>query len=156
MGRGNVRDLLAFDPGAVTGWAHFVDGVLMVAGAFRQGKGPAHVFEVVPGHREGLAVVIEKPVIYREESKGDPNGLITLAIRAGEIGGLFRGSAKVEYIRPSTWKGSTPKPINHARTMAKLKDLEKDRLPKLAKSNAHNMLDAIGLGLWWLEKERLR
>jgi len=141
--------VIAFDPGAITGWATFRGPELLGAGIIRD------VGEV---HLGGATLVlIEKPLIYALDSKGDPNNLITLAIRAGELGGWAKTQGiPVRYVYPRTWKGTVPKAIGNKRTLAKLSDREKERLPEMAKSNAHNMLDAVGIGLWWLEKGNLR
>lgn len=153
MGRKLVGNVAAFDPGAVTGFACFYEAELINAGVTKSLDGiEVEVAEVAE------VALIEKPVIYPTNSKGDPNDLITLAIRAGEIGGLFLTErwAPVQYIRPQQWKGQTPKTINHKRTLNKLTMAEIQRLPKIPKSKAHNMLDAVGIGLWWLEKEGIR
>jgi len=141
--------IVAFDPGGCTGWALFEGAELAEAGT---------------GTRVGdcdlggaIIAIIEKPLIYPIDSKGDPNDLITLAIRAGEIGGWTRClGIEVQYVTPRQWKGTTPKDISHRRILGRLSNVEKQRLPKLPKSKAHNMLDAVGIGLWWLEKGNLR
>ena len=152
--------IIAIDPGACNGYALFFSGALVFAGVFK-GEDieelPTHCFLSFSGGLVYDTVVIEIPVIYPQDSKTDPNNLITLALRAGSIAGRFRhANRKVEYVKPGTWKGQTPKDINHRRTMGKLTDEEKECMPKLPKTKAHNMLDAIGIGLWWLTKKRIR
>lgn len=152
--------VIAIDPGACNGYAIFYSGALVFAGVFK-GEDieelPRQAFMQFSGGFALDLVVIEKPVIYPLDTKGDPNQLITLAIRAGEIAGRFRyANREVEWVKPRTWKGTAPKDITNRRTLAKLTDEEKECLPRLPKTKAHNMLDAIGIGLWYLEKKRIR
>jgi len=145
--------IVTFDPGACTGWANFLGATLRTAGVIQDTDQIGHD----SGAWDATLVLIEKPLIYATDTKTDPNNLVTLAIRAGEIGGWVKAfTVPVQYVTPRKWKGTTPKDISHRRILAKLSDTEKQRLPKLPKSKAHNMLDAVGIGLWWLEKGGLR
>jgi len=99
--------------------------------------------------------VIELPRIYNP-SPVPPNDLLDLAVLVGDLRGYYRRLGfKVELVYPRTWKGTVPKKIHNARTLAKLTAAEVELLPKRprAKDYDHNMLDSVGLGLWWLEKE---
>jgi len=142
--------IVTFDPGACTGWAVFKDTECL-------GAGIVYELRQLTLTTSTTLVIIEKPLIYSLDSKGDPNDLIKLAIRAGELGGYAKNlDIPIQYVTPRKWKGTTPKHISHRRILAKLSDTETQRLPKLPKSKAHNMLDAVGIGLWWLEKGGLR
>lgn len=96
--------------------------------------------------------VIEKPKVYkRTKSKGDPNDLITLAIRVGEYKQYFQSiGAKVGLVWPSEWKGQEDKGLNNARVVAALSPLERGRLKGalqyVSTSKQNNVIDAIGLG----------
>lgn len=91
--------------------------------------------------------VLEVPVIYdRRRWEGDPNDLVAIAA----AGGFVLGTAtpkRFKTITPQDWKGQTPKPIQAKRTLAKLSKQER----KLAFSD-HNVVDAIGIGLWELQR----
>jgi hypothetical protein len=104
----------------------------------------------IEGHIEGSLprdVVIEIPRIYLGKGKGDLNDLIDLAVLAG---GLSTLGTSAYFVTPSEWKGQTPKDVMAVRVRAKLTPQE------LALFNAcdcpaslrHNVLDAIGIGLW--------
>jgi len=147
----------AIDPGATSGFAQFTAGKLFAADTFAGEKLP----EV--WHR-GYAqtLVLEVPRIYPGNSKGDPNDIIKLAMRAGEIRGHYIRTASVRIVEvfPRTWKGNVPKDIHHARVLAALDEQERGvlapRARRVTKTNPHgfdhNMLDAVGLGLWFLQR----
>jgi hypothetical protein len=110
-------------------------------------------------------VVIEKPQVY-PKSPGDPNDLIDLAIVVGRIAGHFEVAQplsrsqppRFSFYKPSQWKGQTPKPIHHARIRAELErqgTLSCVEIPR-AKSLAHNIWDAVGLGLFHIKKTKGR
>jgi hypothetical protein len=137
--------LIAIDPGADAGWAVFDERLRLVS----CGLGAPHT--------EGLAVrkaIIEKPMIYPGgKQKARPADIITLAVRAGESGGLLRSAGvDVQYVEPFRWKGSVPKDVCHARIWGKLTDVERgivDSAGKgIAPSKRHNILDAVGIGLF--------
>lgn len=140
--------LIAIDPGKTTGWAFFCQKKLVKCGVTK-GSPPA-----LPAL--GLTTfeaIIEKPQTY-PMSPVDSNDLITLGILVGEWKEyLYRHGAKVELVLPTTWKGAVPKPIHGKRVLASLLKEEKAVLPK-AKKHDHNMIDAVGLGLWKLERTR--
>lgn len=165
--------LLAIDPGVDTGWALFLSsGRLIDCGLGHPGQ--SQHFRT----RDLARVVIEHPMIYPRGQTPDPNAIVRLAVNAGEWGGRFGPFADVTYVFPNRWKGSVPKDIHQARVWAKLSEEEKtvvdlsirarrrvspgrppntpeppQILPlrtKIAPSKRHNMLDAIGLGLYTL------
>jgi len=102
-------------------------------------------------------VVIERPQIYaRSRSKGDPNDLISVALAAGLIVGemlVDEGDTQVFEYLPAQWKGQAPKTVITERTKRALASAELSRvvLPSAA-SLAHNVWDAVGLGLYHLKK----
>lgn len=102
-------------------------------------------------------LVIERPQVYvASRSKGDPNDLITLALMAGAtVADVTNGRdiSVVEY-RPAQWKGQVPKHVMTQRTIRSLSDDERDRVQPCPRSLAHNVWDAIGLGLYHLRGQR--
>lgn len=128
--------LLAIDPGTDTGWAVFSGKVLADCGL---GTPPAE-------YARPDRVLIEVPKF--RPSDPNPQSLIVLAVKAGEHGGRY---AKPEYLIPNDWKGSTPKPISHARIWGVLDPAEQGivdrKLRGVAAGKRHNVLDAIGIGL---------
>lgn len=137
---------IAVDPGIDTGWALFdVKGDLEECG----------LGDVFP-FRTSAKVVIEKPEIYAARfMKGNPNDLITLAIRVGRYQQVLeqRGNhCEVKLVLPKTWKGQVPKEIMAARTLQSLSEKEKEvfmvQTKGITKSKMHNVWDAVALGKW--------
>lgn len=136
---------LAIDPGLSTGWATLdACGRLVACGAGQD----------FPVHSNRFAI-IERPQVYRAgKSKGDPNDLVTLAIRVGryqerlEVAGVH-----VDLVLPTSWKGQVPKTIHHDRVNAALAETERAIVARVAKSaNARgyddNVWDAVALAKW--------
>ena len=129
-------NLLAIDPGACTGWATF--GELKQLLACGIGDPPVEL----AGH-----VIIELPQVYPQQPV-PPNDLITLAFLAGRYAG--RASGEVFTVFPHQWKGNLPKEVCAARVRMKLSSEEKKIVDDcdLPKSQMHNTMDAIGIGLF--------
>jgi len=147
--------MIAIDPGKWSGWALFFHGKLQAAGVLSE----ATILDKPPMVEWAPAVaVIEIPRAYPlGKGKGDPQDLIKLAILAGDLRGFYRRHGlHTELVEPRRWKGTVPKDIHGERVLGALAPDEAAILPTLPKSKRHNMVDAIGLGLWWLEKEDMR
>lgn len=146
--------MITIDPGKKTGWARFFPHslpehrVLVGCGLWdiddRKWKG-----NLGPPDWD-LETVIEKPVIY-PRSKARPNDIITLAILAGRIAGLRPGAVWVE---PRKWKGNLDGDLMNVRILKALTEEERRvyfaAADKVAESYRHNIIDAIGIGLWKL------
>lgn len=132
--------LLAIDPGNDTGWALFENGMLIDAGLY---------FPPLDGAIMDL--VIERPTIY-PRSKARPADIVTLAINAGMHAGRASSLTSIHWVEPRTWKGQVRKKIHHSRIVKLLSEDEKCVLRRLGvtEGKAHNVLDAVGLGLWKL------
>jgi hypothetical protein len=94
-------------------------------------------------------VVIERPQVYvASKLKGDPNDLIGLAVVVGGVAMMFSlDGAKIYTYLPREWAGQVPKEVRWGRAQAYLRPDEKKRIQWPAKSLAHNVQDAIGIGL---------
>lgn len=57
---------------------------------------------------------------------------------------------------PSAWKGSVPKPVHNKRVLGKLTAAEELAIDFCAPHLQNNVTDAIGLGLFWLKKTKVR
>ena len=140
--------LLAIDPGRTTGWAYFFDGQLQKAWACSQE-------EALVAQLHVSDVLIEKPCWYGKDNKVDANDLISLGVFVGQLKQLYESrDAMVGLVLPVTWKGTVPKKIHNERVLDALTSEERLRLPfrLRAKDYDHNMLDAVGLGLWKLRR----
>lgn len=107
--------------------------------------------------------------------------VVQLAAIGGTLAGLIAGAsgATVEPVTPSAWKGSAPKPVAHGRMWDRLSDDERLLLGGEATATqiaaakrrgaacrwdparspyypatwvTHNVLDAVGIGLWKLQR----
>jgi hypothetical protein len=149
--------LLAIDPGADQGWALFDPNRHLIACGLGDPRAcELHVIKDIS------RVILEKPMIYpggRQQAR--PADIITLAIRAGETGGLYRQwpGVEVEYVEPFRWKrGAIKKEVCHERMWLKLTKPEKDVIAAaiaqgvgrkgMPASKQHNMFDAISIGLY--------
>ncbi len=153
--------LLAIDPGLnACGCAWFRHGVLTCA---RLSGHVSPTWHSVPQRAASTAgevsgdfgvperLVIEWPQVYRLGGRAgaDPNDLLGLAAVAGAVAAHYY-DATINVYKPAEWKGQVPKEVHHARIMRFLSDAEKLAIPKLPKTKLHNVLDAIGLGLFHL------
>ena len=102
-------------------------------------------------------VVCEIPQIYKQ-SPGDPNDLVAVTLVAGALCARFT-DANITTVVPSEWKGQVPKSAHHPRIMRALREPEKailDIAQRKAGEAFHNVMDAVGLGLWYLNKNGQR
>lgn len=167
------RIVLAVDPSiAESGWALFVreaaGHTLLAAGlahlpaswraATRTERIDAMVRQIESeaagvAHLQATDCVLERPVVRNAASsgsKGDPNDVLLLGILCGAIAlSQHRAGVRVTMIKPEEWKGQTPKDISVERSQARLapSELARVKLPT-AKGLAHNVWDAVGIGLW--------
>lgn len=138
--------LLAIDPGADSGWAIFFGGMLVSCGL---GQEPN------PAPKTGFPlVVIEHPVIYPGGKTRNPNDVLKCAVSAGEWAGRYRrDGGEIRYVLPRDWKGTIDGDTCNRRAIEKLEDHERQvfedalRTQRFGKKK-HNVLDAIGLGLF--------
>lgn len=150
--------LISFDPAVHhVGWAAFDAGKLARCG-LENGKplGAAleRRFRAGTGGWQGLRVIVEVPQVYQQRNwRGDPNDLIEVALVAGRVAQSFGADGpEAELIRPHAWKGNAPKEVMLKRIVNRLDDAEQAVLhtAKVPGSLRHNVIDAIGIGLWAL------
>jgi hypothetical protein len=132
---------LTIDPGIATGWALWSAVRLLECG-----------LGTPPARADLEAVWIESPVIY-PHSRARPNDILKLARDAGAHAGLYLSlGVNVRFVEPARWKGQVPKTIHHARVWSQLQPGEQSIVHEgclgVAPSKRHNVLDAVGMGLW--------
>lgn len=157
--------LLALDPGLQHfGCALFNDDLQLHAAALVRAKKSPHTvagaFEMKSlvqswlfqqGVHEMLQVVCEVPRIYPAKNRrGDLNDLITLAGFAYAVSGLS-SFMPLQYF-PRDWKGTIDPDVCNARVLARLSKVEQERIEPCPASLRHNVLDAIGIGLFHLDR----
>ena len=129
--------MISIDPGVNgCGWAEWSSYELYKVG-----------FGVPPNWNDTL--IIELPQVYMgSKSKGSPNDLIKVAFAAGQtvMGRVY------ETVSPRQWKGTIKKEAMLKRILSRLDDRELSLLKGLGlpKTVEHNVIDAVGIGLWKL------
>lgn len=158
-----MNHVLAIDPGLrATGYAYFCNGKLIRPGLKRcklseRAEIAAYIArELAVEFLKPLdALVVEVPQVYQPRlMKGDPNDLVSVALVAGAI--LQLPSIVRRVVSPHQWKGTTPKEISHRRVLMALSAGERRLLEELdaPASLLHNVLDAIGIGQWFMGQKR--
>jgi hypothetical protein len=148
-----VSDLLCFDVGRrMSGWAQFVSRRLVRAGhcSFEE-----LIVCLVP--QLGSKVLIEFPNKEKHRKEIPLDDLLQLARRCGRLEQHYGGHGYVvDLVLPSTWKGSVPKRVMNDRVLSRLVEAERSLLPRRPRAGDydHNMLDAVGIGLWKLGRLR--
>lgn len=160
-----VENLIAIDPGNVTGFALFVRGpgenadrnVLTECG-ITKGR-------YLPAHGKRYHVAIERPQADDRQTKdGKPIPLtskMTLAWNAGKQAGWYEAFGHtVGEVEPRAWKAQLSKEQCWEQVKIRLTDSERamvyEARRSIADSYAHNMYDAIGIGMTVLGRFRVR
>ena len=102
-------------------------------------------------------IVIETPQVYQTaHQKGDQRDLVDLAIVVGGILAVSRSTANAALlVRPAEWKGQLPKDVSAKRVISILGEDERSAIELPTASRLyHNVLDAIGIGLWRLGRSK--
>lgn len=93
-------------------------------------------------------VVLEKPVVYGvTKAKARNKDIVDLAIGAGRISDRY---AHTTWYTPAQWKGQVPKPAHQRRILTKMTEGERAALSGFTKQKQGHLIDAIGLGLYYL------
>jgi hypothetical protein len=124
-------------PGNNTGVASFHGGRLQSAYLWPHNLAPERIIPHV--------LLIELPCVYPGARDENPNDLIQVARAVGQWEHAAT-CARVVHVYPRTWKSQVPKKIHNARTLAKLSPEER----ALVDGARHDVIDAVGLGLWLL------
>lgn len=99
----------------------------------------------------GTVVIIEHPRAYGSvHREGDPNDLLDVVGVGAAI--ATKCNTIVESVFPSDWKGNVPKQKMLVRIWDKLTEEERAVVQKTNKSDREDVLDAIGIGLWKLNR----
>jgi len=149
--------ILAVDPGINTGWARVRDGRLSSCGLVRAAT-PRALRQMVEERSPFDRLVVEKPQVYRSrKSRGDPNDLIDVAVFAGCVLGAADAAEERfahELVVPRDWKGTIDKDVMIRRVLAWLREDERGVFERAGApaSLAHNVVDAVGLGIWYARR----
>lgn len=145
--------LIAVDPGKhATGWAVFDSSKKLVMCALTGLDELRTMF--IESRGSCSEVFVEKPQVYpHQKLKGNPNDLIDVALAAGCIAEMARANGcVVQFVLPRRWKGQRPKDVDNQVTFEHMLPHERVLLSRcgVTKNKRHNVLDAIGIGLWKL------
>ena len=158
--------LVCFDPGQTVGVSVWIKQKLVFCGYGRIDKdlGPKNILNnVYSGDLAGGTLIVERPMSYSLKGKRmlvNPNDLLQTDFRAGLLSGYYLGKGMdIEEIRPpSLWKGQVPDDVILERVLDKTSDTERELIWEAKSARAkkldHNMIDAIGMGLWRLNRWR--
>jgi hypothetical protein len=132
-------EYIAIDPGAHPGWAILNERLELVECGINQ-----------PPRRKFAVCFYEMQVIRPKDSPGIRKNILTLCVTTGKlVGPLEELGARLAVAEPSTWKGSVPKQIHHARILDKLTPKEQNVVSQCLKGVAmswvEDAMDAIGL-----------
>ena len=152
---------VSIDPGLRhLGLATFCDETLTYAGLIKNpettARGPkawVAMAEVVAREVDDRVLMThdfasEVPQVYAR-GPGDPADLLELAGVVGAVAAVIGAGRATGYL-PRVWKGQVPKAVMCRRIEDRLSDDEKDAVEKCPASLRHNVLDAIGIGLYHL------
>lgn len=100
-------------------------------------------------------LIVEGQQVYGGLGHANPNDLLPLAYLAGAVFARIQATNK-QMPLPRQWKGSLKKEIFTRRILSGLRKEELITLDEVAcpKAKLHNVVDAIGLGLWFLRAVR--
>ena len=148
--------VVAVDPGVHnSGWSSFVeedDGSwrLVEAGFIPSDLWISQPLKVWP--YENLTLIIEKPEKYPTKNiyHDDLANLSAVVDMLEEY--AREHSWQIEKVKPAAWKGQVPKKVHHLRITNELSQLELDSIWWPTASLSHNVLDAIGLGLYQVKR----
>jgi hypothetical protein len=151
-----MSTLLAIDPskpGGNTGVAWFKNAQLMRCWIHNDQRAPTlvsapdvFVYEqqyITPADIRGSAAVVAKrmnDLMQLQRCNGQWEQAVARANALAQIHAPY----------PVQWKGSVDKEVHNDRVLKRLTPAEREVIPKLPKSKLHNVIDAIGLGLWAL------
>ena len=139
--------IASIDPGVdYYAWAEWRDGRLIGAGLAQMGGSSPTMAQTA---------IIEKPQVYAEtKSKGvRSSDIVNLSIAVGRLVERFQS---VELVLPGQWKGQLPKKIHHERILAQLTSGERGLLDGMKQKELVHVLDAVGLGLYYLNRSGKR
>lgn len=148
--------LIAVDPGteqagvAVFSEGHLVEAHLIVeAGYTKEQRAWRAACQIGKRLVPNADLIVEYPQIYAKVSKVDPDDILALTLVVGGVLSLHGGG---ELVRPAQWKGQVPKKVMVNRILKNLSEEER-KILKTVKDN-HNVVDAVGVGLWKLKRLR--
>lgn len=139
---------IAVDPGDNAGIATFHDGRLASIELVKDAVERCWRWK----GQKGLPVICEMPEKFFN-SPASVQSLLTLSFTAGYLVSALHPSW-VRKVTPREWKGQRPKAVDNALVQHLLNDQERHilRASRISETQKHNVVDAIGIGLWYLRR----
>lgn len=109
-----------------------------------------HVVNVIKAFEwvESPRAVIEYPKMRRDTP--NPEAIVKLSAACGALTGILQaGGFSVLWVEPHSWKGSVKKDVFTKRLLAKIPQCDYCKIENI---KDHNILDAVGIGLWQRRK----
>ncbi len=144
---------LSIDPGTKEmGWALWEDNELSICGLAR-GKNWAETVQALPKFTI-RKLIIEDQQIYKR-SPINAHSLLAVARVVGAVLAYYNFPT-FDLVSPAKWKGQLPKDVCNRRTLSKLTESELRQLEiaPCPPSLKHNLIDAVGIGLWATKRRR--
>lgn len=95
--------------------------------------------------------VIEFPKVHRDTPNAE--SIVRLAAACGAYTALLQAAGfYTEWVEPRAWKGTVPKDIMYKRILAKIPESQYANIERI---HDHNVIDAVGIGLWKIRKSRV-
>jgi len=155
--------ILAIDPGIRScGWALFgPDKRLLRCGLVQTKSTNRHLGDDAATMAAAIGfgsphVILEEMVLRPEDPKSQAEDLLRVQLVGGIVAGRCGG--RVTTVHPMRWKGAVPKRIHQSRIRDELSEAERAVLEagtaKVRGALKHNVLDAVGIGLWGVGRMR--
>ena len=106
------------------------------------------VIKEIPKPSLDLTIVFETMDVYAT-GKARSSDLLELVGVEGVFFGFYAPLGCYHYL-PKEWKGQVPKPIHNKRVEKTLNPKERTKILGLPASTRHNVIDAVGIGLYHL------
>jgi len=160
----NKATLLAIDPGyRYFGYSIFAGNDILQAGLSKalesdewdrwNGQPPSFTGIadlILNTDWEERYAIIEFPKVHRDTP--NPESIVRLAAACGAYTSLLQAAGfHTEWVEPRSWKGTTPKGIMYKRILAKVPESQYANIDRI---HDHNVIDAVGIGLWKNRKRR--
>lgn len=92
--------------------------------------------------------IIEFPKVHRDTPNAE--SIVRLAAACGAYTSLLQAAGFfTEWVEPRSWKGTVPKDIMYKRILAKIPESQYVNIDRI---HDHNVIDAVGIGLWKIKK----
>lgn len=150
-----MYDLISIDPGVKALGAAVWSGGRLKRALCSVAPHGLHLGGCVEWHIASLHEYLPREValeVMQERRMVPSQDLMDVNVVGGIVAGTL--STRVVLCTSQSWKGGTPKSVNHARTRAQLDDGETKilaaALASCPKRHHKEILDAVGIGLWSL------